>query len=320
MRSPKLHIIVAVLLTSVPISVWGQTYRHYTITEMEVRGYSVYPGVYRAPYPMYYGWWNEGGKRTILDRAELKVVYKAELVIDTLSGTKGKDYAACLVSQRYYQTFGYSMYRRGHTVDADISDQYPYLGSCHELINWNITRDNAKHTITDRHQLPMAGSTIEMEERSTCLNWEMTEETTEIIGYICQKAETDYCGRHWVVWYSREIPVDGGFWKFSGLPGMVLKASDSDHYFDFTAIGIEKTQEPIFDFPKKRKRLSREQFRETEMKVFASPLSYMRGGMRDQGFMAGDDMLVGSSAFEQTKKNLFTPENYIHIWLPLEKE
>lgn len=68
--------------------------------------------------------------------------------------------------------------------------------------------------------------------------WEITDETKDILGYECFKATTDYRGRKWIAWFTPEIPLPEGPWKLCGLPGLILEANDTDDYFHFTANGI----------------------------------------------------------------------------------
>ena len=56
------------------------------------------------------------------------------------------------------------------------------------------------------------------EESLTPQNWEIQGDTTTIAGYACQKAVCDYRGRSYEAWFTSEIPINEGPWKFCGLP------------------------------------------------------------------------------------------------------
>lgn len=68
--------------------------------------------------------------------------------------------------------------------------------------------------------------------------WEISDESKEIIGYQCFKATADYRGRRWTAWFTPEIPVQDGPWKLCGLPGLILEASDNHNEFHFLANGL----------------------------------------------------------------------------------
>lgn len=65
------------------------------------------------------------------------------------------------------------------------------------------------------------------------------------MGYECVKAYTDFHGRKWSVWFTTDIPVSNGPWKFGGLPGLILEASSDDGKYSFFANGIQQTSKPI---------------------------------------------------------------------------
>lgn len=99
--------------------------------------------------------------------------------------------------------------------------------------------DKGEMTVYDRWSRELFYYT----EPAAEMQWsEVADSTENILGYECFMAETDYHGRHWKAWFTPEIPVQDGPWKFHGLPGMILKA-DSGDGFSFTATAIEtKTQ------------------------------------------------------------------------------
>jgi GLPGLI family protein len=72
--------------------------------------------------------------------------------------------------------------------------------------------------------------------------WKIQSDTATILGYKCIKATTTFRGRIYDAWFAPFIPVRQGPWKFSGLPGLILKTADTKGYFEWTAIGIEKPQ------------------------------------------------------------------------------
>lgn len=80
------------------------------------------------------------------------------------------------------------------------------------------------------------------------MKWTVCEDSTKnILGYECILAETDYHGRLWNAWFTPEIPVPDGPWKFRNLPGLILMAQTPDGSFSFEAYGIENFTD---EFPK----------------------------------------------------------------------
>ncbi|WP_261509795.1 GLPGLI family protein [Chryseobacterium paludis] len=67
-------------------------------------------------------------------------------------------------------------------------------------------------------------------------NWKLINETKVINSIACKKAEVHYKGREWTAWYSTDIPFPYGPYKFSGLPGLIVKITDKTGDYDFELV------------------------------------------------------------------------------------
>ena len=83
-------------------------------------------------------------------------------------------------------------------------------------------------------------------------NWRIEQCDTMILGYNCQVANADFRGRNWHVWYTEDIPIPERPWKLCGLPGLILKAEDSEGIFGFECIGIDKVDTKTISFFEKK--------------------------------------------------------------------
>ncbi|PTX62961.1 GLPGLI family protein [Kordia periserrulae] len=70
-------------------------------------------------------------------------------------------------------------------------------------------------------------------ESKKSIPWKITTETKTINGFKCQKATTSYAGRDYTAWFSNEIPITDGPYKFYGLPGLIVKISDAKEHYVF---------------------------------------------------------------------------------------
>lgn len=77
------------------------------------------------------------------------------------------------------------------------------------------------------------------------IEWNLTGETDTFGGYPVSAATGSYGGREWKVWFTEEIPVAFGPWKFAGLPGLILKAQDSENIHEFKLISFTKSDVPM---------------------------------------------------------------------------
>ena len=84
------------------------------------------------------------------------------------------------------------------------------------------------------------------EDELNAQQWEMHDSTKTILDYPCQMAECDFRGRQWTAWFSTNVPVSDGPWKFGGLPGLIMEVYDKGSKYHFTIIGLKKVEnEPI---------------------------------------------------------------------------
>jgi GLPGLI family protein len=70
--------------------------------------------------------------------------------------------------------------------------------------------------------------------------WTLRNETKKIKSFTCKKATTTFRGRNYTAWYTEELSIIGGPWKFDGLPGLILSVSSEDKVLNIEATKIEK--------------------------------------------------------------------------------
>lgn len=71
-------------------------------------------------------------------------------------------------------------------------------------------------------------------------DWEIQSDTMSILGYACQKATCRWRGRDYTAWFTEEIPISDGPYKFFGLPGLIVSVEDSTGEYGWLLQGIEK--------------------------------------------------------------------------------
>ncbi len=81
-------------------------------------------------------------------------------------------------------------------------------------------------------------------------SWTITDEEKEILGYKATKAVTKAYGRLWEAWFTKEIPLNNGPYKFSGLTGLILQLSDSANFFTFKIVSFQKGAYTMIYSPK----------------------------------------------------------------------
>jgi GLPGLI family protein len=71
-------------------------------------------------------------------------------------------------------------------------------------------------------------------------SWKIHEDTLSVAGMLTYKATCTLKNRNWTAWFSPEVPLSEGPYKFRGLPGLILQLSSDDADFHFKIRSIEK--------------------------------------------------------------------------------
>jgi len=82
-----------------------------------------------------------------------------------------------------------------------------------------------------------------IKEKLPLQKWKLSGKTKTIKSLVCYKATTEFRGRKYTAWYTEDLPILGGPWKFDGLPGLIVQISSDDGVLDIKAIKIAKAEE-----------------------------------------------------------------------------
>lgn len=87
-----------------------------------------------------------------------------------------------------------------------------------------------------------AGDQLYSYQTEDIVEWKLSEETKKIEDFSVQKATTNFGGRNWTAWFTKEIPFSEGPYKFTGLPGLIVSLEDSENQFSFSLIKSKKLE------------------------------------------------------------------------------
>lgn len=111
------------------------------------------------------------------------------------------------------------------------------------------------------------------------IEWTLRDGTREVIGYDCRRATCRFRGRDYEAWYTEELPLATGPWKFHGLPGLILAVNDTGDdggIIRFEATGIRRAEVPVTMADLNYLTTSRKKFMATERKYMTDPIGYMQ--------------------------------------------
>lgn len=125
-------------------------------------------------------------------------------------------------------------------MDSAFSSQFKKNSSTINLDFRNLPKSQSNYlivqTIDSSNFYESIGMTLLMYTNPVINKWKLTNETKVVNSINCKKAELHYKGRDWIAWYSDEIPFPFGPFKFSGLPGLIIKITDKTGDYDFELV------------------------------------------------------------------------------------
>lgn len=167
------------------------------------------------------------------------------------------------------------------------------------------------------------------------MDWKISTEKAKIGSYNAQKATTEYGGRKWEAWFTSDIPLQDGPYKFHGLPGLIVKVEDDAKNYSWELKGNRKV--PNFSETTymesiapggnggKVQEVSREKFEKTFADYKKDPFASMRPMLKPEMLsqkMPGSDVTIGETLKQQEKmvKDFYgANSNPIELTMPAAK-
>lgn len=121
------------------------------------------------------------------------------------------------------------------------------------------------------------------------INWTILPDIRIMKGFKIQKATTNFGGRNWTAWFTHEIQIQDGPYKFHGLPGLILQVEDEEQTHVFTLAGSRKLdpQPSLLEFNINEIPVTKEKFNELWSEYKKDPAKNIR-------------IMHGSSAMSET--------------------
>ena len=147
-----------------------------------------------------------------------------------------------------YKNFNYSVFTDGYNALGQWSNdrKLDSISEVRALKNKDVSKyktyrnSSVEYSNNTIRFYGLIGNEIYTYKEELCLNWSLKAETKTVNGYNCKKAELNYRGRNWTAWYTDEVPLQVGPYKFYGLPGLIIKIWDKTRSYNFELVSINK--------------------------------------------------------------------------------
>lgn len=135
------------------------------------------------------------------------------------------------------------------------------------------------------------------------LDWTYSsDETVVLYDYTCNKATTKYAGREYTAWYTLDIPISYGPYKFYGLPGLIVKVEESTGMYIWEMCGLRKSTAPIriYQYEKEQK-CTEESAARAIYRMMTTPMTFLSSA-GSRVMVRRDDGSFGSPVNDEEEK------------------
>jgi GLPGLI family protein len=188
--------------------------------------------------------------QTVLDTAYIKCYYTYRYMRDTADMSRLRsDDMTLLIGKKVSKFYCYGTFQldslmqlviKGIVDAADYTSvNSNYRGGEYFKVYNNYPEN--KITFTDK----ILTTYYLYEEDIPVQKWKIHNDTATIAGYKCKKAACTFRGRDYIAWFTDDIPINSGPYKFGGLPGLIVEIGDTKSQHIFQLTDTKKTKEPV---------------------------------------------------------------------------
>lgn len=202
----------------------------------------------------------------VLDKSKYKCTYSHSYLSDSTNTESRKEDSFVLLiggqhnllknEFKYYIDSLRYLNSKGLVSDEQVGKGFTSYTPGNSLINYFIIEQH------NNPELVITYTTTEgiWETKDTVkLKWTLGNKSERICGFNCKDASTFFRGRKYIAWYALDVPLPYGPYKFSGLPGLIIKISDIQNSHIFELKGLQNHSFAIFLENQKTIKMSKEQ-------------------------------------------------------------
>ncbi|PXW09485.1 GLPGLI family protein [Chryseobacterium sp. CBTAP 102] len=150
--------------------------------------------------------------------------------------------------------------------------------------------------------------------------WTITDSIKIADNLSLQKATTEFGGRNWIAWFTKDIPMPYGPYKFSGLPGLIMELYDTKKNYYFNVIKSEKIPDDyqrnsLNNYIPRAIPVTQKDLNKLRLDLYSNPFKYVLNGnltipegkklLLEDGTVLSKEQLKPAEANERKKLKAF---------------
>lgn len=244
-------------------------------------------------------------KYKTIDTASYIITYRLKFIKDTLKHQPEEDVIILQMGWHYSKSYSKTLYDADSVATAWIKKGADVTPRPKKSIPpFDVYKDYANKKSTIIYRSILKGPVYKYDEDIFPMKWTLLPAKMNLLSYDCQEAETTFRGRTYKAWFTNDIPMPEGPWKFGGLPGLILLIQDTKGHYIYECIGIQHTKQNI---PIKYWKWKYESIERTQLQKIAKRMS-----MDTYDYLISIDQPVAGDPIK-LKKSLVYPYNPIEL-------
>lgn len=192
------------------------------------------------------------GQNTSKNHFNVKVIYKVSFVGDSTVRNKRfvEDAFLFINTENNSSWFESSKSFDNKSVKNSLGKTYDRSIEGFRNLTWTISKRGDSIICFDSYSIMIdnkeANTQYHYLENLNDMLWEIKADTMTYNNYLCQKAIIHFGNREWIAWFTSEIPINEGPYKFKNLPGLIVNLYDKQQDWNFEITSIQKVANDFY--------------------------------------------------------------------------
>lgn len=193
-----------------------------------------------------------------------QVQYNEDLRVVQIGKTIIKDYSEIVF---HYDSLATYNFKKGLSTSNNPNVTFP----C-EI--YSYPREKKRH---EKYRMILNAGVLCYPSEWEEINWVYTtDKSVRLHGYTCSMATTKYAGREYIAWYTLDVPISYGPYKFYGLPGLIVKLEESSGMYIWEMCSLDRKSAPIYSYQyEKEQKCTAKTAAQTIYRMMTTPMTFL---------------------------------------------
>lgn len=216
-------------------------------------------------------------KFEVLDSSYVNITYRMKFKPNSANAQQIlEDVMSLQIGRDYSKFFSLNMHQNDSACTEISKRELDLPVNEASWQGYEVFRNLKTNELTVTNRVPYSSVVYKYQEPQPIMNWKLHSETDSVFNYKCQKATVSLFGRNYTAWYTIDIPARANLWKFSGLPGLILKVYDENEEYVWECIGLNQNAEAIALYDWGYKDISKEKWQEFEASMYKNAGQFIK--------------------------------------------